>query len=136
MSIVLMGLGPYRFATPGMSYHEIVRNIDYRHEPQWRIGRRPAMQFLGTGVETVKIHGIVYPHYTGGFGQLNNMRSSAEAGIPLGLASSRGVYFGPWCIAAIHDEQTYFHNNGSPQRVEFDIDLMHYGGDQGGLGFF
>lgn len=127
MAIVLMGLGPFRFAVPGLNYHKLARTFEYRWEPQWRVGSRPAQQFLGPGEEELNIRGVIFPHYTGGFGQLNAMRDAAQEGVPLPLASSRGIYFGPWCIRTIHDEQGFFHPNGDPRKVEFDIVLVVYG---------
>ena len=127
MSLVLMGLGPYRFSDPGLSYGQISRRFGYRWVPQFRVGSRPSQQFLGADEELINIHGVIYPHYTGGYGQLNSMRSAAEGGVPYGLASGRGLYYGPWCIRSIIDEQEYFHADGTPRRVEFDIELVSYG---------
>ena len=128
MSLVLMALGPYRFSTmPGLSYQQLSRRFEYRWVPQLRIGRRPAEQFLGAGEETINIHGVIFPHYTGGYGQLNGMRDGAQFGVPYGLANGKGIYFGPWVIRGITDEQEYFHKNGDPRRVEFDIALVNYG---------
>jgi phage protein U len=92
-----------------------------------RVGRRPAMQFMGPGVEELRIHGIIYPHAYGGYSQLNGIRSTAMTGMPLGLADAKGIYYGPWCIRMVLDEQEYFHPNGDPRRVEFDLDLAAYG---------
>jgi phage protein U len=92
-----------------------------------RIGRRPAEQFLGPGEEELRLHGIIFPHVFGGYDQLNDMRDTAEAGLPMGLADAKGIYHGPWCIRMILDEQEYFHPNGDPRRVEFDIELVAYG---------
>jgi len=127
MALVLMGLGPFRFSVPGLSHNQLSRRYNYRWVPQWRIGRRPAEQFLGPGEEEVRIHGIIYPWAYGGYDQLEGMRGYAEGGIPSGLASAGGVFFGLWCIRAITDEQEYFLPDGTPRRVEFDLDLVNYG---------
>ena len=145
MAIVLMALGPFRFSVPGLSYDRIHRNFEYRWEPQLRIGSRPAQQWLGPGEETITFRGIIYPHYAGGYGQLNAMRASAMVGVPYPLAAvgsggsftgrygeassaNVGFFFGPWSIRGISDEQEYFHKNGDPRKVEFSIDIVHYGG--------
>jgi phage protein U len=129
MSIVLMGLGPIRFSVPGINYQQLNRRFEYRWVPQMRIGSRPAQQYLGPGEEGLRIHGILYPHNRlgGGYGELNSLRAAAMSGVPMGLASAKGIYFGPWCVALITDEQEYFHPNGDPRRVEFEIELVAYG---------
>jgi phage protein U len=32
-----------------------------------------------------------------------------------------------WCIKSIHDDQPLFFADGAPRKVEFDIELTHYG---------
>lgn len=134
-----MGLGPFRFSIPGQSYDRLSRRFEYRWEPQWRVGTRPAEQWLGPGEEALDIRGVIYPHYAGGFNQLNQMRQAAQAGIPYSLADAKGIYYGPWCIRMIRDEQEYFHKDGTPRKVEFSIDLVAYAGGVGvaasGAGF-
>ena len=126
--MILIGLGPFRFSSPhGLNYNRLGRRFEYRWIPQMRIGRRPAEQFLGPGEEDLRIHGVLFPHAYGGYSQLNGMRDYAETGIPLPLASAQGYYFGPWCIRMIIDEQEFFHPNGDPRRVEFDMGLVAYG---------
>ena len=131
MAIVLMGLGPWRFGVPGINYRQLNRRYAYRWVPQMRIGTRPAEQFLGPGEEELRIHGIMFPFnpFSGprAYSDLNDMRDQAQMGVPYGLADAHGIYWGPWCIRMILDEQEFFHPDGSPRRVEFDIDLVNYG---------
>jgi uncharacterized protein len=83
MTILLMGLGPWRFHSPrGISYNRLTRRYDYRWMPQMRVGRRPAQQFLGPGEEELRIHGILFPHAYGGYDTLTEMRTEAETGTP------------------------------------------------------
>jgi len=136
MPEVLMGVGPYRFAIVGLNYQSLERSFEYRWEPQPRIGRRPALQWLGPGVETVTLQGIIYPRDPRtrgdqGFAQLEQMRQEAMQGIPRGVASHLGRYYGLWCITNISDVQSYFFKDGRPQKVEFTIELAAYGPDGG-----
>lgn len=96
------------------------------------------MQFMGPGMETVTLKGVLYPsdpRFGKGFSQLESMRREAMAGIPRGVASNLGRYYGRWCIMQIGDVQSFFNKNGSPRKAEFDISLAAYGSDGGGLGF-
>lgn len=71
-------------------------------------------------------------HNTGGFGQLMRMRESAANGDSFDMASGAGtnlgIYHGEWVIRAIEDVQSYFHKSGAPLKIEFKIELVHYGG--------
>lgn len=137
MAEPLMGVGPYRFRIAGLNYQSLDRQFEYRWKPQERVGRRPAMQFLGPGLEKVVLKGILYPkdpRLGNGFAQLENMRREAMSGVPRGVASNLGRYYGLWCITKIHDVQSYFHKDGTPRKVEFDIELTAYGADGGGFG--
>ena len=126
--MILMGLGPFRFHSPrGMNYNRLARRFEYRWVPQMRVGRRPAEQYLGPGEEELRIHGILFPHAYGGYNTLNSMRDAAQVGTPYGLADAVGVYYGPWCIRMILDEQEFFLPNGTPRRVEFVVELVNYG---------
>jgi hypothetical protein len=134
----LMAVGPYRFKVVGLNYQSLDRAFEYRWRPQERIGRRPAMQFMGPGMETVSLKGVLYPQdprLGNGFSQLERMRREAMAGVPRGVASNLGRYYGLWCITKISDVQSYFSKDGAPRKVEFTIDLAAYGPDGGGLGF-
>jgi hypothetical protein len=136
MADVLLGVGPYRFKIKALNYQALTRTFNYRWVSQERIGRRPAMQFLGPGEETVELRGVIYPkdpRFGGGFSQLENMRKEAMRGRPRGVASSLGRYHGRWCIKEVSDVQTYFAKNGAPRKVEFTIKLTAYGADGGGI---
>lgn len=136
MSTVLMGLGPHRFGIAQLAYNELERTWRYRWEPLNRVGRRPAMQYLGPGEEIVVLPGVIYPHYYGGFDQLERMRSDAARGAKLPMASGLGRFHGIWGITEIKDKQAYFLPNGAPRKVEFNISLTHYGPDGAGFGNF
>ena len=61
-------------------------------------------------------------------------------GDPFTLAAvvgGAGVNHGRWCIRSIEDVQTHFHPDGTPQKVEFTLELVEYGADGGSfLSFF
>jgi phage protein U len=129
MANVLLGVGPYRFEIPALAYDKLDRAYEFRWVPQDRIGRRPAMQFLGPGDEIVELRGTIYPQdprFGDGFRQLESMRKEAEKGRPRGVASNLGRYYGRWCIVRISDVQSFFTKDGAPRKVEFNISLTAY----------
>ncbi len=127
---VLLGVGPYRFSVPELNYHQLDRRFRYRWVPQEVIGQRPRQQFLGPGLETVRLEGTIYPddpRFGNGFAQLNDMRREAMAGRPRGVASNLGRYDGVWVIEEISDVQSYMKKDGLPRKVTFTIGLAAYG---------
>jgi len=135
MARVMMGLGSYRFALETAAYQTLQREDEYRWESQERIGRHPAMQFIGPGHTTFKLEGVIYPHWRGGLGQIERMRGEAGRGIPLFLVSGYGKIFGRFTVIKVGEGQTYFLPNGAPRKQDFTLELKSYGedGEAGGL---
>lgn len=124
----------HKFGMAGLPQTELDRTIEHRWEPVKRLGRRPAMQFLGPGEEHVTIKGFIYPPDYGSFESLQAMRNESMLGFPRPFITGYGEYQGLWCIKKIKDVQTHYWPDGSPRKVEFTIDLTHYGSDLPGLG--
>lgn len=127
----MMALGIYRFALETAAYQELVRHTSYRWASQERIGRHPAMQFIGPGHDEIDLEGVIYPHFRGGLGQLDAMRVIAGFGSPHLLVSGTGRIFGSYVIESVEEIQTIFHSNGSPRKLEFALVLRSYGADGG-----
>jgi len=129
MASVMMGLGAFRFAIDTAAYQTLTRKDEYRWESQERIGRHPAMQFIGAGHTTFTLEGSIFPHWRAGLGQIDAMRAMAGQGVPLRLVSGYGRIFGLFVIMAIDETQTVFLSNGAPRKQEFAIELKSYGAD-------
>jgi hypothetical protein len=125
----MMALGPYRFSIDAAAYQQLMRTTAYRWPAQERIGRRPALQFVGVGTETISLSGVIYPHYSGGLEQVESMRAIAAQGKPQQLVDGRGKIWGLWCIERIEETRTVFFANGDPRKMEFRLALSNYGED-------
>jgi phage protein U len=126
----MMALGAYRFKIDTAAYQQLQQTTEYRWESQERIGRHPAMQFIGAGHTTIKLDGIIYPHFkSAGINQIEAMRAQAGLGIPLTLVSGYGKIFGLFVIMSVDETQTYHIANGAPRKQEFSIELKSYGAD-------
>ena len=125
----MLALGAFRFSLPTAAYQEFVRTAAYRWPAQARLGRRPARQYAGPGDETITLAGTIYPHYRGGFGQIDAMRAEAGTGRPLRLVTGAGVVLGLWAITRIEETQQAFWDDGRPRRIDFRLELAAYGED-------
>lgn len=129
MSETLMALGDYRFSVNSASYNELRRSTEYRWQSQARLQRLPAQQYLGPGVDTLDVSGVIYPHYRGGIKQLNAMRMQAGRGAPLLLVDGLGFVWGQWVIRQVEEQRSVHLINGQPRKLEFTLRLARYGDD-------
>ncbi len=132
MADIMMALGDFRFSLDTAAYQRLDRVAQWRWEPQDRIGRPPAHQFLGPGAETVTLDGVIYPEFRGGFEQLDAMRRSADAGEPLDLVDGTGRVWGLWCLTEVKETASVFHADGRPKKQEFTLQLVKFGEDAAG----
>lgn len=128
-SLTMMALGAFRFALSASGYQNFAREAQYRWEPQDRVGRAPAMQFLGAGSDQITVDGVIYPQFAGGLYQVNLMRATAGLGRPLLLVDGLGWCWKRWVITAVTERRSVFMANGAPLKVEFSMTLQAYGED-------
>lgn len=134
MRTYMARLGSFSFGIDTAAFQELQRVSSYRWQAQNRIGRKPAQQNTGQGADTISLTGVIYPHWRGGLGQIETLRSLAAAGDPLALIyafETIGQYCGRWCVTEIRDTRTVFFDDGTPRKIEFDISLVEYGDDEG-----
>lgn len=129
MSETMMALGSYRFSIDSAAYQELKHSQAFRWQAQERLRRRPAMQFVGAGEESIELGGVIYPHFRGGLKQLDAMRAGATKGQPLLLVDGLGFVWGQWVITQINEGQSFFQGNGQPLKQSFQIKLVNYGAD-------
>lgn len=125
----LMKLGDFSFSLDTAAPARTRRSDRWRWETLPRIGREPALQYVGPGVSEIELDGVIYPHYRGGLGQVDAMRAEAARGAPLRLVTGEGANLGLWCITGIRETGSYPIAGGSPRKIEFELSLRRYGDD-------
>ena len=129
MADIMMTLGDFQFSIDTAAYQGLKRETSWRWKQQERIGREPANQYIGPGNDRVTLDGSIYPHFRGGLGQLNAMRSMADEGEELRLVDGRGYVIGTYVITRISENQATFAAEGVPLKQDFQIELALYGED-------
>lgn len=132
-SLVMMGLGPFRFGMNSANYQTLRRSAAYRWGQLDRIGRMPAQQFLGPGAEDITLAGTIYPHFKGGLRQVELMRAVAGLGQPMMLVDGLGWVFRQWVITSVAETKSVLMADGAPRRIEFTVSLRSYGADGEGV---
>lgn len=134
MSTYLARLGAFSFSIGTAAFQELQRASEYRWEAKNRIGRKPAQQNVGSGADTIRLSGTIYPHAGPGASHMGVLRGIAAAGEPVPLIygfERSGQYCGRWCITHIEETRTVFFSNGAPRRIDFSLSLVEYGEDGG-----
>lgn len=129
---VQMGLGAYRFSVFTAAYQQLLRRVGHRWAKAERIGRAPALQYLGPGFDAIEIEGVLFPGYEYslfGGGQLTLMRAEAGMGVPLMMVDGLGRVWGRWCIESVEETQSTFFADGAARRIDFRLSLTAYGED-------
>jgi phage protein U len=129
LSVVMMALGAFRFGVNRANYQSFTRSASWRWEAQDRLGRNPALQFLGPGTDEIALQGVIYPHFKGGLRQVELMRLVANAGQPLILVDGLGWVWDRWVITSVEETKTLFLADGAPRKIEFSVGLKAYGSD-------
>ncbi|MFJ1293481.1 phage tail protein [Paracoccus yeei] len=129
LSLMMMALGGFRFGVNRANYQVFARAAAWHWEAQDRVGRRPALQFLGPGSDEITLEGTIYPHFKGGLRQVELMRLVADQGQPLILVDGLGWVWDRWVITAVEERKSLFLSDGAPRKIEFTAALMAYGAD-------
>ncbi len=125
----MMMLGRYRFSIETAAYQTLRRTTQYRWPQHNRFGQRPSRQWAGMGDDTVSLEGLIYPGCQGGPSQMDAMRAEAERGEPLVLMDGRGYDRGLWVILSIRDGREQFFGDGRARKINFTLELGHYGNE-------
>ncbi|WP_413874174.1 phage tail protein [Albidovulum sp.] len=129
LSLVMMALGLFRFGVNRAAYQTFRRSAEFRWEKLDRIGRAPALQFLGPDADEITLEGVIYPHFKGGLRQVELMRLSARLGQPMMLVDGLGWIWERWVIAGVEETKSVFLADGAPRKIEFALTLRAYGED-------
>ena len=129
LSLVMMALGAFRFGVNRATYQSFSRAAAFRWAKQERLGRAPAMQFLGPDADEITLEGVIYPHFKGGLRQVEFMRLMARSGKPMMLVDGLGWAWERWVITAVEERKSVFMADGAPRKIEFTITLQAYGAD-------
>jgi hypothetical protein len=126
---IMMALGNFRFEIATAAYNQYALKNSWRWPEQARIGREPALQYVGQDVSIIDLDGMMYPQFAGGLDVLQKLRSIAGTGKSQILVDGLGRIWGKWAIVEVGDTRTVFADNGQPRKIGFKIKLKAYGDD-------
>lgn len=133
--LVMMALGAFRFGMEAGAYQRFSRRARWRWHKVARIGRAPALHYLGPDTQEVTIEGVIHPHFRGGLRQVELMRLKAGAGVPMMMVDGLGWVWKRWVIVSVEERKGYFLRDGAPREIGFALTLQSYGPDGIGASF-
>lgn len=124
---ILLNLGDFQFSMDTAAFEELQRSSAYIWAELPRIGMNPALQFTGVEAEVITLTGKIYPHFRGGLGQIDAMRTEAAKGKPLLMVDGLGSIKGFWCITRVEEGRRHMWVSGAPRLQEFTVEVKYYG---------
>jgi phage protein U len=121
--IPMFSLGLFVFGLDTIAPQELARRTDWRHAAGERLGARAAYQFLGPGLDTYSLPGVLMPELTGPNTSLQQIREMAATGDAYPFVQSDGVVIGQYMITAVDERKSVFLPGGGARRVDFSIEL-------------
>lgn len=136
-SLVMMTLsqpgseaGYFHFSISTAAYDDLTISDNYRWATQDRISYLPATQYLGPGLTTIALKGIIYTQLNkDSYFLLDKLRNLAGKGEPFLLSSGTGNIQGLYLIESITDQQNFFFSDGLPRKISFTVNLKQFGGE-------
>lgn len=129
MPQTMMTLGGVRFALETAAYEQLVLSQSWRWPKHDRLGREPALQFVGADAAEIELEGTIYPTLRGGLASIERLRELASQGRPLMLTDGLGRVWGRWVIAQVSDTRSVLMDDGQARKIVFRITLKAYGED-------
>jgi phage protein U len=120
---VLMAFGPFVFGMATAAYHQLQRQMQFRHAAAARVGQRDSYQKLGPGQEMLTLSGVVAPEVSGTLASITDLEDMGVEGKSYVLVDGAGYIYGVYFIDSLQTTQSAILGDGTPRRVEFSIAL-------------
>lgn len=89
------------------------------------LGRRPPVECVGDGQETMRLAVKLFPEKLGGYGSISDLQAMRAAGVPQPLARGDGTWFGWWWVDKMSVKETRLGPNGVGREIDVDLTLRH-----------
>lgn len=123
---MMLALGRFIFSIETAAYQALDMTYNIPWVEQGRLRRKAALQLPAVANAEFSLTGVVYPDFKGGYRQLEYLRQMAHEG-PHILVTDQGRILGKFVILSVKEKQSFFHQNGSPKKQEFTVNLREYG---------
>lgn len=121
--MAMAALGLFVFQLNTTPYQMMQINQKYRYGVNNRVGKRPAVQFIGLDNDDINLSGTLLPSLTGGRLSLLVLEQMAETGRAWSLIDGTGNIYGMYVIEEITQSKSEFFVDGAPRKIDFTLKL-------------
>lgn len=140
MADTMFRIGGFDFSLSTAAPQKMETSSSYRWPSIERLMRRPALQFVGMGEQTITLSGVIFTLFNAGGGsdlegpvgiqQINAMLQVGDTPVPHEFYDGIGNYYGKFVVRSVRATHSDFFASGAPRKQEFDIELARYGDDE------
>lgn len=131
----MLQLGDYKFEIATAAYQQLEVKDAAKWAEQARIGREPALQWVGQEASTITLNGVVYPAFNGSMAAgIEPLLAMMREGTPYHMVAGTGSVLGQWALVDVTTTRSYFLDDGRARKIEFTLSLKSYGPDEGAAG--
>ncbi|MDH4571110.1 phage tail protein [Salinicola acroporae] len=127
---MMMVYGMFVFSLGTAAYQDFQRQTQWRNASLSRIGKRPSIQFLGPGTDRITLAGELYPEFTGGQANLDQLRAMGEQGAAWPLIEGTGRMYGLYTMDSMDESSARHFRDGAASHITFSLSLSRIDDDQ------
>lgn len=127
---MMMVYGMFVFALGTAAYQDFQRQTQWRNSSLSRIGKRPSIQFLGPGTDKITLAGELYPEFTGGQANLDQLRAMGEQGAAWPLIEGTGRMYGLYTMDSMDESSDRHFRDGAASHITFSLSLSRIDDDR------
>ena len=121
---MLMALGQFVFTTDVLSFDALQRQRQWKYANNQVARGRDAVQFMGSGDDTVTLNGKIYQEHSIGKRQsIDDLAKMADRGRGYVLTDGSGYIYGVYKIDSIDEDKNTFVDVGVARKIDFSIKL-------------
>lgn len=132
---MLMQLGSVVFDVVQFNTHENTRSTAAGFAEKAVLGRRPPLEFVGEGPETMVIRGRIFPEKLGGLDGLGLLDAARRSGDAQFLMRGDGRPLGFFVVTNVSETSRYLNAKGVGKQINFDLTVKR-SDDPTAMGYF
>ena len=116
-------LGAVTFEIAPVNVTEISRQTEGGFVEKPILGRRPPLEFVGAGPQTMSLTVKLFPEHLGGLGSIDDIAAMQASGAPQYFMRGDGVPYGWFVVERFGEKNTYLGPNGVGRVIDVDLQL-------------
>lgn len=120
---MLYNVGPLQIRVWPFNVDKVETEVSGNYAEKNVLGRRPPLEAVGEGPETLTLGGKLFPFKLGGLSELELAREITRRQMSVNVMRGDGYWLGFYVIETVGTNETFLHANGVAQVVEHTLKL-------------